>query len=86
MANLAEWANIDAFILNEISLEEVVMMLLLPKKNLPFFTVVFLKEFMKIDFNPNFKDELILFISIKNKIREREFLITVQANFNGINQ
>jgi hypothetical protein len=47
MNNLAEWANIDAFILNEISLEEVVMMLLLPKKNLQFFTVVFLKEFMK---------------------------------------
>ena len=72
MANLAEWADIDAFILNEISLGGSGYDVAVAKeKSAVLYSRFPERVYYKINFNPNFKDELI-FIHLNQKQDSRE--------------
>lgn len=72
MANLAEWANIDPFILNEISLGGSGYDVAVAKeKSAVLYSRFPERIYEAIDFQPNFKDELI-FIHLNQKQDTRE--------------
>jgi len=72
MNNLAEWANIDAFILNEISLGGSGYDVAVAKeKSAVLYSRFPERTYHKIDFNPSFKNELI-FIHLNQKQDTRE--------------
>lgn len=72
MANLAEWANIDPFILNEISLGGSGYDVAVAKeKSAVLYSRFPERVYETIDFQPNFKDELI-FIHLNQKQDTRE--------------
>ncbi|PZU91125.1 MAG: 30S ribosomal protein S6 [Chryseobacterium sp.] len=72
MANLAEWAAIDAFILNEISLGGSGYDVAVAKeKSAILYSRFPERTYHKIDFNPSFKNELI-FIHLNQKQDTRE--------------
>jgi len=72
MTNLAEWANIDAFTLNEISLGGSGYDVAVAKeKSAVLYSCFPERTYHKIDFNPSFKDELI-FIHLNQKQDTRE--------------
>lgn len=72
MNNLAEWANIDAFILNEISLGGSGYDVAVAKeKSAVLYSRFPERVYETIDFQPNFKDELI-FIHLNQKQDSRE--------------
>ncbi|MPT31880.1 MAG: 30S ribosomal protein S6 [Chryseobacterium sp.] len=72
MNNLAEWANIDAFTLNEISLGGSGYDVAVAKeKSAVLYSRFPERTYHKIDFNPSFKDELI-FIHLNQKQDTRE--------------
>lgn len=72
MNNLAEWANIDAFTLNEISLGGSGYDVAVAKeKSAVLYSRFPERTYHKIDFNPSFKNELI-FIHLNQKQDTRE--------------
>lgn len=72
MANLAEWADVDAFILNEISLGGSGYDVAVAKeKSAVLYSRFPERVYHKINFDPNFKDELI-FIHLNQKQDTRE--------------
>ncbi len=72
MTNLAEWADIDAFILNEISLGGSGYDVAVAKeKSAILYSRFPERTYHKIDFNPSFKEELI-FIHLNQKQDTRE--------------
>lgn len=72
MANLAEWADVDAFILNEISLGGSGYDVAVAKeKSAVLYSRFPERVYHKINFDPNYKDELI-FIHLNQKQDTRE--------------
>ena len=80
MANLAKWAEIDAFELNEISLGGSGYDIAVAMEGTPVLYQLNWKnrEIKQVDFNPEFKDEL-LFVHLNQKQNSREGIRLYQS-------